>query len=79
MFKRVQAFIQKPRQTDILLANAIDNLQSQINNLNIHLIALARLGLITPAKLLQEVNNIQANTEFITSLTKAKENHVSTK
>lgn len=73
MFNKLKNFFIRPSKYDKAIFGVLEDNLKSIDVLNSHLIAIARLTLITPSKLLKEINNVQANTEYLESLIKARD------
>ena len=72
MFKKIRAMFNKPSGYDQMLFNDMQQMISTMELLNNHILALARITLVTPDRLFKEAINTKANTEYLESLIKAK-------
>ena len=69
MLKAFLNRFKRPRRTDLMIGTI--GYQQQV--LERHLIALARLTFIKPDRLVAEANNLEANTEYLGKMIKARE------
>ena len=72
MFNKIKNFFIRPSKYDQAIFTSVEENYRMINVLNNHLVALARITLVTPNRLFKESLNIKANTEYLESLIKAK-------
>jgi hypothetical protein len=72
MFNKIKSFFSRPSKFDQLIFNELQETKQLIAMLDNHLIALARITLVTPDRLQKESINVQANTEYLQSLLKVK-------
>jgi len=72
--KELLKVFKKEKKDDLVQIEAkMAHLQGRINQIEDHLIAIARLSLITPERLLEESKNVVANLEYVQKLIEANQ------
>jgi hypothetical protein len=70
LFHKIQSLIHRPTKEEV----AIVQMYNMVNNLNDHLIALARLAFIKPEALHREAKNVKSNAEYLLKMIEEMKN-----
>lgn len=72
MLHKIKRFFVRPSRFDQAVYNEVQELRQQVNNLESHLVTVARCSLIKPDRFYRESQNTKANAEYLVNLVKAK-------